>query len=87
MGIRVEPNATYTTQNGSKVRILQSVSSDFVGHWKKLPNYDRIFVPTPFFRARFMDTGEVVFFNQWGNIISEEPGSNDKAYALSRRIE
>ena len=90
MSIRLEVGGTYASQGGHRVRVLGSVSNGHIGkHIKQKLNdgsTERVFVPTSFFRCRFTDTGEVIFYNQWGTIISEHPSDRDKPYNLIKRV-
>ena len=86
--IRLTLNATYQTRNGLLVRILSAVSNPFVGRTITVHLKDggttRELVPTPYFRAVFVSTGEVVFYSENGNIISEKPSGADQQLAISR---
>lgn len=84
MGIRLEVGCTYTTQNGTRVHVLSVVQTDHIGINKKLPGGVSVFVSVPFYRCQLLDTGEIVFYSQYGNMLSEKHSPNDKPYQIVR---
>ncbi len=87
MAFRLSIGLLYSTRNGTCVEILGQVSNDFVGRLVPQRDGTKIFVPVPFFRARFRDTQEVVFYGQNGNIISEKPSADDGKYAINKEMQ
>ncbi len=88
--IRLTVNTLYSTRNGTAVRILNKVSNGVIGHMIPVPikggGIEKVLVPSTYYRAQFRDTGEVVFYGENGNIISEKPGADDSKYALNKEI-
>ncbi len=85
---RIE-RGVYTTRSGLLVLVLGLVSNDHIGRTmvvKTKTGTEKVFVPIPYYRAQFKDTGEVVFYTQSGNIISENPGEGDKMLGIQRRV-
>ncbi len=67
----LQPNARYRARNGAVVEVLSRVTSEFLG---------------AYFRARFTDTNEIVFYRGDGNIVSDRPGADDSRYVLGARL-
>ena len=86
MAIRLMIGASYLTRNGLGVEVLGRVSNDFVGRMVTQRDGTKVFIPIPFYRAKFKDTQEVVFYSANGNIISEKPGADDSKYAINKPV-
>lgn len=86
MGIRLEVGRDYGTTNGTRIRVLGKVSSDHIGRIERYRNGDKLFVPVPYFRCQFADTGEIVFYNSWGHVLSAEPTPSDKNYTIQKVV-
>ncbi len=85
MALKLEINGEYATTNGIRVRVLGQVSSDHIGITKTI-NRVKVFVPVPFFRCRFLDTNEIVFYSQYGSVLSAEHNPGDRAYHINKRL-
>jgi hypothetical protein len=87
MAIRLDVNGVYQTQNGLKVLILGLVSNGYIGSMHRNKDGTNTFVPHGYYRAMFPSSGEVVFYNRHGNIISEKPGADDKPLQIVRHAD
>lgn len=86
MGIRLDVRGIYTTQNGTLVMVLSEVSNGHIGTMNRTKDGTMVFVPHSYYRCMYPGSGEVIYYNRNGNLISEKPGPNDKPLQVVRQV-